>query len=62
MLLVGKDSNCHGHTNARLPQSTDDEATTDKVTNMELDMMRLETREVGSGKTQSFWKCPGFPQ
>ena len=38
---------CHRHTNARLRQSTDDKATTDKVTNVELDVMRLETQEVG---------------
>ena len=44
---------CHGHTNGRLQQSTDDEAMTDKVTNVELDVMRLETLEVGSDETRN---------
>ena len=42
-----KGATCHGHTNSRLRQSTDEEATTKKVTNVELDMMRIETWEVG---------------
>ena len=46
-------NNCHGHTNPRLRQSTDDEATTVKVTNVELDMMRLETLEVGSNEMRN---------
>mgnify|MGYP006872743366 CR=1 FL=1 len=39
---------CHGHTNPRLRQSTNDEARTDNVMNVQLDLIRLETREVGS--------------
>ena len=39
---------CHGHTNPGLWQNTDDEATIDKVTNVELDVRRLRIVEVVS--------------
>ena len=42
---------CHRHTNHGLPQNTDDEATADKVTIVELGVMRLETVEVVSDET-----------
>ena len=45
------DQNYHGHANPRLRQSTDDEATTTQVTNVELDV-RLEIQEVGSDEVK----------
>ena len=41
------------NTNRRLQQTTDDKDTTDKVTNVELDVMRLETREVWSNEMRN---------
>ena len=52
-------SHCHGHNNCRLQQSTNDEATINKVTNVELDVMRLETQEVGNDKTMSLGSWEG---
>ena len=52
MLPVGRDSNYHEQANPRLRQSTDDEAMTAKVTNVELDVMRLEIQEVGSDEVR----------
>ena len=44
---------CHRHTNHGLRWSTDDEATTDKAMNMELEVMRLRTLEVVSDETMN---------
>ena len=48
---------CHTHTNIGLGRSIDDEATTDKATNMELEVTRLGTVEVVSDETMNLGSC-----
>ena len=48
---------CHTHTNIGLGRSIDDEATTDKATNMELEVTRLGTLEAGSDKNMNSRRC-----
>mgnify|MGYP007007533183 CR=1 FL=1 len=53
IVFISIASGCHGQTNLGLQQSMNDKATTDKVTNMEHDVVRLGTVEAMSDETMN---------